>query len=264
MAQSASTVKRVGLELGGNAPFLIFDDADIEMAVAGVMASKFRNGGQTCVCANRILVQAGVYEAFARRLARAMSALQVGDGLAEGTTIGPMINAAAIAKIERHVEDAHQRGARVPLGGRTLRQRFFEPTLVTEATRDMRLAHEETFGPVGPLFRFTDEAEAITIANDTPYGLAAYLYTRDVARCFRVADALEVGMIGINSGGVSYGGAPFGGVKESGLGREGGPHGIDEFLETARCISAVFESLAAEDADRQSSVSNDNSATPSR
>ena len=213
MAQSPSTVKRVGLELGGNAPFLIFDVADIETAVAGVMASKFRNGGQTCVCANRILVQSGVYDALAERLAQAIATLRVGDGLAEGTTIGPMINSAAIAKIERHVADAKAKGARVAVGGRTLKARFFEPTLLTEATRDMLLASEETFGPVAPLFRFRTEDEAIEIANDTPYGLAAYLYTRDFARCFRVADALEVGMIGINSGAVSYAGAPFGGVE---------------------------------------------------
>jgi succinate-semialdehyde dehydrogenase/glutarate-semialdehyde dehydrogenase len=231
MAQSASTVKRVGLELGGNAPFLIFDDADIEAAVAGVMASKFRNGGQTCVCANRILVQSGVYDALVERLTEAISTLRVGDGRAEGTTIGPMINSAAIAKIERHVADAKAKGARIAVGGRTLKTYFFEPTLLTEATRDMLFASEETFGPVAPLFRFRTEEEAIEIANDTPYGLAAYLYTRDVARCFRVADALEVGMIGINSGAVSYAGAPFGGVKESGLGREGSHHGIDEFLE---------------------------------
>jgi succinate-semialdehyde dehydrogenase / glutarate-semialdehyde dehydrogenase len=231
MAQSASTVKRVGLELGGNAPFLIFDDADIEAAVAGVMASKFRNGGQTCVCANRILVQSGVYDALVERLTQAISTLRVGDGRPEGTTIGPMINRAAIAKIERHVADAKAKGARIAVGGRTLKTRFFEPTLLTEATRDMLFASEETFGPVAPLFRFRTEEEAIEIANDTPYGLAAYLYTRDVARCFRVADAVEVGMIGINSGAVSYAGAPFGGVKESGLGREGSHHGIDEFLE---------------------------------
>jgi succinate-semialdehyde dehydrogenase / glutarate-semialdehyde dehydrogenase len=231
MAQSASTVKRLGLELGGNAPFLIFDDADIEMAIAGVMVSKFRNGGQTCVSANRVLVQSGVYDAFASGLAQAISTLRVGDGLADGTNIGPMINSAAIAKIERHVSDATAKGARVATGGRALGKRYFEPTLLTEATVDMLIAGEETFGPVAPLFRFRTEEEAIEMANDTPYGLAAYLYTRDVARCFRVADALEVGMIGINSGSVSYAAAPFGGVKESGLGREGSHHGIEEFLE---------------------------------
>ncbi|MBN8944162.1 MAG: NAD-dependent succinate-semialdehyde dehydrogenase [Rhizobiales bacterium] len=230
-AQSAATVKRVGLELGGNAPFLIFDDADLDAAVAGVMASKFRNGGQTCVCANRILVQEGIYDAFAERLRIAVSRLVLGDGLDEATTIGPMINRAAIDKIQQHVDDACSKGASVILGGKPRSGLFYVPTILTDATAEMRIAREETFGPVAPLFRFSREDEAIAMSNDTPFGLASYLYTRDISRAFRVADALEFGMVGINSGSVSTTTAPFGGIKESGLGREGSHHGIDEFLE---------------------------------
>jgi succinate-semialdehyde dehydrogenase/glutarate-semialdehyde dehydrogenase len=231
MEQCAATVKRVGLELGGNAPFLIFDDADLDPAVSGVMASKFRNGGQTCVCANRILVQNGVYDAFVEKLAAAASKLVVGDGLTEGTTIGPMINQAAIDKIQQHVDDATAHGAAVVMGGTLRSGRFYEPTVLKEATIDMRIAREETFGPVAPLFRFSSEADAIAMSNDTPFGLASYLYTRDISRAFRVADALEFGMVGINAGSVSTTTAPFGGIKESGLGREGSHHGIEEFLE---------------------------------
>lgn len=231
MEQCAATVKRVGLELGGNAPFVIFDDADLDAAISGVMASKFRNGGQTCVCANRIFVQDGVYDAFAEKLAAAAANLVLGDGIADGTTIGPMINRAAIDKIQQHVDDATSRGASVTLGGRVRSGLFYEPTVLTGATVEMKIAREETFGPVAPLFRFSTEAEVISQANDTPFGLASYLYTRDISRAFRVAEALEFGMVGINAGSVSTTTAPFGGIKESGLGREGSHHGIEEFLE---------------------------------
>ncbi len=231
MEQCAQTVKRVGLELGGNAPFLIFDDADLDAAVAGVMTSKFRNGGQTCVCANRILVQDGVYDAFAEKLTAATAKLVVGDGLSEGTTIGPMINKSAISKIQEHVDDATSQGAKVVLGGQVRSGLFYEPTVLKDATVEMRIAREETFGPVAPLFRFTTEDQAIDWSNDTPFGLASYLYTRDISRAFRVAEALEFGMVGINAGSVSTTAAPFGGIKESGLGREGSHHGIEEFLE---------------------------------
>lgn len=231
MEQCAATVKKVGLELGGNAPFLIFDDADLDAAVAGVMTSKFRNGGQTCVCANRILVQSGVFDAFAEKLAAATSKLSVGDGLAKGTTIGPMINQAAIDKIQQHVDDATGKGAQVVIGGKLKSGLFYEPTVLKGATADMRIATEETFGPVAPLFRFDSEEEAISMSNDTPFGLASYLYTRDIGRAFRVAEELEFGMVGINAGSVSTTAAPFGGIKESGLGREGSHHGLEEFLE---------------------------------
>ncbi|MER9656566.1 NAD-dependent succinate-semialdehyde dehydrogenase [Mesorhizobium sp. M0152] len=231
MQQCAATVKRVGLELGGNAPFIIFADADIDAAVTGVIASKFRNGGQTCVCANRILVQEGIYDAFAGRLSSAAAKLKVGDGLQEGTEIGPMINRAAIDKIEEHVNDAISKGAAIATGGKLKSGLFYEPTVLTGATPRMLIASEETFGPVAPLFAFKTEEEAISMSNDTPYGLAAYLYTRDLSRSFRVAEALEFGMVGINASSVSTASAPFGGIKESGLGREGSHHGIEEFLE---------------------------------
>ncbi|MER8387021.1 NAD-dependent succinate-semialdehyde dehydrogenase [Mesorhizobium sp. M1380] len=231
MEQCAATVKRVGLELGGNAPFLVFDDADLDAAVAGVMGSKFRNGGQTCVCANRILVQDGIYDAFAEKLAAATSKLIVGDGLLEGTAIGPMINQAAIAKIQEHVDDATSKGAAVIVGGKLRSGLFYEPTVLRNATVEMKIAMEETFGPVAPLFRFSTEEQAIEMSNDTPFGLASYLYTRDISRAFRVAEALEFGMVGINAGSVSTTAAPFGGIKESGLGREGSHHGLEEFLE---------------------------------
>jgi len=231
MEQSAATVKRVGLELGGNAPFLIFDDADLDAAVSGVMASKFRNGGQTCVCANRILVQDDVYDVFVDKLVAATSKLTLGDGLSAGTSIGPMINQAAITKIQQHVDDATSNGATAVIGGKLRSRLFYEPTVLRDATISMKVATEETFGPVAPLFRFSTEDEAITMSNDTPFGLASYLYTRDISRAFRVADALEFGMVGINASSVSTAAAPFGGIKESGLGREGSHHGLEEFLE---------------------------------
>jgi succinate-semialdehyde dehydrogenase/glutarate-semialdehyde dehydrogenase len=231
MGQCAQTVKRVGLELGGNAPFIVFEDADIGAAVAGVVASKFRNGGQTCVCANRILVQDGIYDAFASQLRTAVLKLKIGDGMIEGTNIGPMINDAAIAKIIEHVSDAVRLGAKTIAGGRLKSERFYEPTVLTDATTEMLIAREETFGPVAPLFRFQTEEEAIAMSNDTPFGLAAYLYARDLSRCLRVAEALEFGMIGINSSSVSTTVAPFGGIKESGIGREGSHYGLEEFLE---------------------------------
>ncbi len=231
MAKCAGTVKRLSLELGGNAPFVIFDDADIDAAITGVMGSKFRNGGQTCVCANRILVQDGIYDAFAARLAEAVGKLRLGDGLAEGTDVGPMINAAAIRKIEGHVADATAKGAHVAVGGAVRSGLFYEPTVLTSVTPAMLVAREETFGPVAPLFRFQTEEEAIALSNATPYGLAAYFYTRDLGRSFRVAEALEFGMVGVNSGSVSTAVAPFGGIKESGLGREGSRHGMEEYLE---------------------------------
>ncbi|MEQ1695820.1 MAG: NAD-dependent succinate-semialdehyde dehydrogenase [Hyphomicrobiaceae bacterium] len=233
MRQSAGTVKKVSLELGGNAPFIVFDDADLDRAVTGAMASKFRNAGQTCVCANRILVQAGVYDAFAAKLAVEVGKLKVGSGVETGVTIGPLINGDAITKVEDHVADAVAGGARVVTGGRRsgTKGNFYEPTILTGVTPDMKVAREETFGPVAPLFRFDTEEQAIAMANDTPFGLAAYFYTRDLARTFRVGEALEFGIIGVNEGLTSTELAPFGGFKESGLGREGSRHGIEEFLE---------------------------------
>ncbi|MCB1800299.1 MAG: NAD-dependent succinate-semialdehyde dehydrogenase [Gammaproteobacteria bacterium] len=229
----AGTVKKVSMELGGNAPFIVFDDADLDAAVAGAMASKYRNAGQTCVCANRLLVQDGVYDAFAEKLAVAVKSLQVGDGMSEGTSQGPLINEAAVSKVESHIADATAKGARIVCGGRRHAKggTFFEPTILANVTPQMRVASEETFGPVAPLFRFHDEAEAIQMANDTEYGLAAYFYSRDIGRVWRVAEALEYGMVGINEGIISTELAPFGGVKESGLGREGSRYGIDEFVE---------------------------------
>ena len=233
MRQASSTVKRVSLELGGNAPFIVFDDADLDRAVAGAMASKFRNAGQTCVCANRFLVQAGVYDAFAAKLATEVAKLKVGPGVESGTTIGPLINAAAVAKVEEHVADAVALGAKIVIGGKrsTIPWNFYWPTILTGVTPAMKVAREETFGPVAPLFRFDTEEQAIAMANDTPFGLAAYFYTRDLARTFRVGEALEFGIIGVNEGLTSTELAPFGGMKESGLGREGSHHGIDEFVE---------------------------------
>ena len=233
MAQCAGTVKKVSLELGGNAPFIVFDDADLDAAVSGAIVSKYRNSGQTCVCANRLLVQSGVYEAFARKLAEAVARLRVGDGLAGPTDQGPLIDARALAKVERHLADAVEKGARIVIGGKrhALGGTFFEPTVVTGASAEMLMAREETFGPVAPLFRFASEAEAIRMANDTEFGLAAYLYTRDLSRSWRVAEALECGMVGVNTGLISTEVAPFGGVKESGIGREGSRHGILEYTE---------------------------------
>jgi succinate-semialdehyde dehydrogenase/glutarate-semialdehyde dehydrogenase len=233
LEQCASTVKKVSLELGGNAPFIVFEDADLDAAVAGAMASKFRNTGQTCVCTNRFLVQDSVYDAFAERLAVAVAQLEVGDGLKTKAEQGPLIDMAALLKVEEHIADALAKGGRVILGGHrhALGGTFFQPTILADVTPDMAVTREETFGPVAPLFRFQTEAEAIRLANDTPYGLASYFYTRDLARSWRVAEALDYGIVGINSGLVSAAVAPFGGVKESGLGREGSKYGIEEFLE---------------------------------
>ncbi|CAA7613907.1 succinate-semialdehyde dehydrogenase [Magnetospirillum sp. UT-4] len=233
MRQCAGTVKKVSLELGGNAPFIVFDDADLDAAVAGAMASKYRNTGQTCVCANRILVQAEVYESFAAKLAEAVVKLVVGPGLGGDTQQGPLINEQGVEKVERHIADAVAKGAKVMLGGKrhALGGTFFEPTILTGITADMLCAREETFGPVAPLFRFDTEDEAVRLANDTEFGLAAYFYSRDVGRCWRVAEALEYGIVGVNEGIISTEVAPFGGMKESGIGREGSRHGIEEFLE---------------------------------
>jgi succinate-semialdehyde dehydrogenase / glutarate-semialdehyde dehydrogenase len=233
MQQAARTVKRVGMELGGNAPFIVFDDADLDRAVAGAIASKFRNAGQTCVCANRMLVQAGIYDAFTKKLTDAVAKLKVGPGTEPGVTVGPLINKDAIAKVERHVADAVKLGAHVVVGGKpdALGGTFFEPTILTGATPKMLVAREETFGPVAALFKFETEADAVRMANDTPYGLAAYFFTRDMGRCWRVAEALDCGIVGVNEGLTSTEVAPFGGFKESGIGREGSHHGIEEFLE---------------------------------
>jgi succinate-semialdehyde dehydrogenase/glutarate-semialdehyde dehydrogenase len=233
LQQCAKTVKKVGMELGGNAPFIVFDDADLDKAVEGAMASKFRNAGQTCVCANRIYVQDGVYDKFAEKLKAAVAKLKVGDGTESGVTIGPLINSAAIEKVEEHIVDATQKGAKVLVGGKRhkLGGSFYEPTIVTGVTQTMKVAREETFGPVAPLFRFKSEEEVIKLANDTEFGLAAYFYSRDVGRVWRVGEALEYGIVGINEGIISTEVAPFGGVKESGLGREGSHHGLEEFLE---------------------------------
>jgi succinate-semialdehyde dehydrogenase/glutarate-semialdehyde dehydrogenase len=232
MAQCAGTVKRLSLELGGNAPFVVFDDADLDAAVAGAIASKYRNAGQTCVCANRLLVQRGIYDAFARRLAEAAAQLPVGDGLDAATRIGPLIDERAIAKVDRHVDDAVARGARVLTGARRpLRAgTFYEPTVLADVDAGALAMHEETFGPVAPLLRFDDEEEALRLANDTPFGLAAYFYSRDVRRCWRVAEQLEYGMVGVNEGLISTEIAPFGGIKESGFGSEGSRHGLEEYL----------------------------------
>jgi len=233
MRQCASTVKKVSLELGGNAPFIVFDDADLDAAVKGAMASKFRNMGQTCVCANRFLVQDGVYDAFAEKLARAVAALKVGNGLMPGIEQGPLINMAAVEKVEHLLDDATAKGAKITLGGKrhALGGTFFEPTIVRDVTTDMAAAREEIFGPVATLFRFHDDADAIRLANDTEYGLAAYFYARDVGRIFRVMEGLEYGIIGVNEGIISTEVAPFGGMKESGMGREGSKYGIESFVE---------------------------------
>jgi succinate-semialdehyde dehydrogenase/glutarate-semialdehyde dehydrogenase len=232
MEQCASTVKKVSLELGGNAPFVVFDDADLDAAVAGALASKYRNSGQTCVCTNRFLVQDGVYDAFAAKLAEAVGKLKVGDGLKADTQQGPLIDMNAVAKVEEHLADAIAKGGRVLVGGKrhALGGTFFQPTVVTEATPAMAVASEETFGPVAPLFRFHTEAEAVQLANDTAFGLASYFYTRDLARAWRVSEALEYGMVGLNTGLISTEVAPFGGVKESGIGREGSKYGIEDYL----------------------------------
>ncbi len=231
--QCAETVKKVGMELGGNAPFIVFDDADLDKAVAGAMMSKYRNAGQTCVCANRIYVQDKVYEAFTEKLLTAVKALKVGNGGDAGVTTGPLINAAAVEKVEEHIADAIAKGAKVVLGGKRhkLGGNFFEPTVMTDVTQSMKVAREETFGPVAPLFRFKTEDEVIAMANDTEFGLAAYFYSRDIGRVWRVGEALDYGIVGINEGIISSEMVPFGGYKESGLGREGSHHGVEEYLE---------------------------------
>ncbi|HEX5392959.1 MAG TPA: NAD-dependent succinate-semialdehyde dehydrogenase [Rhodocyclaceae bacterium] len=233
MGQCAPTLKKLSLELGGNAPFIVFDDADLDAAVTGAIASKYRNAGQTCVCSNRFLVQAGVYDAFAEKLAAAVTALKVGNGLEAGVTQGPLIDGDAIAKVERLVKDAIGKGAKAVIGGKrhALGRTWYEPTVLAGVTPAMDVAREEIFGPVSPLFRFESEAEAIQMANATEYGLAAYFYSRDIGRVWRVSEALEYGMVGINTGAISTEVAPFGGVKNSGLGREGSRHGIDEYTE---------------------------------
>ena len=242
LAQCAPTIKKTSMELGGNAPFIVFDDADLDAAVKGAMASKYRNTGQTCVCANRFLVQDGVYDAFAAKLVEAVRALKVGDGTEEGVTQGPLISRAALGKVQRHVDDAVKRGARVLTGGggHALGGTFYDPTVLADVPPDADIFSDETFGPVAPLFRFGTEAEAIALANDTPYGLAGYFYTRDVGRVFRVAEALEVGMVGVNEGIISTEVAPFGGVKASGLGREGSKYGIEDYLEVKLlCLGGI-------------------------
>ena len=233
MAQCASTVKKLSLELGGNAPFIVFDDADLDAAVEGAIMSKYRNTGQTCVCANRLLVQDTVYDTFARKLADAVGKLNPAPGTESGATQGPLIDDKAVEKVESHIADATAKGAKVLVGGsrHSLGGRFFQPTVLTDVTPAMAVAREETFGPVAPLFRFTDEAQAIALANDTEFGLASYFYGRDIGRIWRVAEALEYGIVGINTGIISTEVAPFGGVKESGLGREGSKYGLEEFLE---------------------------------
>lgn len=234
MEQCSSTIKKLSLELGGNAPVLVFDDANLDQAVQGIMASKFRNSGQTCVCANRIYVQDGIYDQLSQKLVEAVSKLKVGNGVDAGTTQGPLIEQSAVDKVIEHIEDATQKGAKIAFGGKLnhLGKTFFEPTVLTGVTSDMKVAKEETFGPLAPLFRFNSEEEAVHMANDTEFGLAAYLFTQSTARQWRVGEALEYGMVGVNTGAISNEVAPFGGIKQSGLGREGGQDGIEEYLET--------------------------------
>ncbi|MBN9027767.1 MAG: NAD-dependent succinate-semialdehyde dehydrogenase [Rhizobiales bacterium] len=243
MRQASTTVKKMALELGGNAPFIVFDDADLDAAVEGAMVSKFRNMGQTCVCANRIYAQAGIHDAFVEKLTAAVDKLKVGNGVEAGVSQGPLINDKAILKVEEHLKDATGKGARIVLGGHrhALGGSFFEPTVLTGATRDMQLSREETFGPIAPVFKFETEEEVIRAANDTEFGLAAYFYSRDIGRIFRVGEGLEYGMVGINSGVISTELAPFGGVKESGNGREGSHHGIDEFVEKKYLLVAGLD-----------------------
>lgn len=231
MSQCAPTVKKLSLELGGNAPFLVFDDADVDSAVEGAMASKYRNAGQTCVCANRLYVQDGIYDAFVEKFSAKVKALKVGNGFEDGVMQGPLIEDAAVDKVQRHVDDAVAKGGRVLAGGHRIQGQFFEPTVIAEATSDMLCAREETFGPFAPVFRFKSEQDGIDAANNTEFGLASYFYTRDVGRIFRVAEALEYGMVGINAGVIATEHVPFGGVKQSGLGREGSHHGMDDYVE---------------------------------
>ena len=230
-AQCAPTIKKLSLELGGNAPFIVFDDADLDSAVEGAMISKYRNAGQTCVCANRLYAQDGIYDAFVAKLAEKAKAIKVGNGFETGVNQGPLIDAQAMAKVEAHVADALAKGAKLVAGGRRIGERFYTPTVLAEVTPDMLCAREETFGPVAPVFRFKTEAEAIAAANNTEFGLASYFYSRDIGRIFRVGEALEYGMVGINTGLISTAEVPFGGVKQSGLGREGAHHGIDDYVE---------------------------------
>jgi succinate-semialdehyde dehydrogenase / glutarate-semialdehyde dehydrogenase len=242
MAQCANTVKKVSLELGGNAPFIVFDDADLDAAVDGAIASKYRNTGQTCVCSNRLLVQDGVYDAFASKLAAKVATMKVGNGVDEGVVQGPLIDSKALAKVEEHVADATAKGARVLTGGarHTLGGTFYQPTVIADATTEMLFASEETFGPVAPLFRFKTEADGIALANATEFGLAAYLYSRDIGRCLRAGEAIEAGIVGINTGLISNEVAPFGGVKQSGIGREGSKYGIEDYVEIKYlCVGGV-------------------------
>ena len=242
MAQCVPTLKKLSLELGGNAPFIVFDDADLDLAVQGAIASKYRNTGQTCVCANRLLVQEGVYDTFVGKLAEAVKKLRVGDGLKGATEQGPLIDAKAVAKVEEHIADAVKKGGRIALGGKrhALGGTFFEPTIITQVTPEMLVAREETFGPVAPVFAFKEEKQAIRMANDTEFGLASYFYTRDLARAFRVAEGLEYGIVGLNTGIISTEVAPFGGVKESGFGREGSKYGILDYTELKYlCIGGI-------------------------
>ncbi|MBA6118348.1 NADP-dependent succinate-semialdehyde dehydrogenase [Pseudomonas putida] len=238
MQECAKDIKKVSLELGGNAPFIVFDDADLDKAVEGAIISKYRNNGQTCVCANRIYVQDGVYDAFAEKLKAAVAKLKIGNGLEDGTTTGPLIDGKAVAKVQEHIEDAVSKGAKVLSGGKLIEGNFFEPTILVDVPKTAAVAKEETFGPLAPLFRFKDEAEVIAMSNDTEFGLASYFYARDMSRVFRVAEALEYGMVGINTGLISNEVAPFGGIKASGLGREGSKYGIEDYLEIKYlCIS---------------------------
>ena len=241
-ALCAPTIKKLSLELGGNAPFIVFDDADIDSAIEGAMISKYRNAGQTCVCANRLYVQEGVYDAFVDKLAAKTKSIKVGNGFEAGVTQGPMIDDQAVAKIERHVADAIAKGAKLLAGGKRQGARFFEPTVLSGATSDMLCAREETFGPVAPVFKFTTEAEVVALANATEFGLASYFYSRDIGRIFRVGEALEYGMVGVNTGLISTAEVPFGGVKQSGLGREGAHQGIDDYVEIKYlCIADVLK-----------------------
>ncbi len=241
LRQAADQVMKCSMELGGNAPFIVFDDADLDEAVKGAIACKFRNNGQTCVCANRIYVQAGVYDDFAARLKKAVEALKVGDGLTEGTDLGPLIEPSAVDKVQEHIKDALAKGGKVLTGGRAHEHggMFFEPTILTHATPDMKVAHEETFGPFAPLFSFTDEDDVIAQANDTIFGLASYFYAKDISRVTKVAEALEYGIVGVNTGIISTEVAPFGGVKQSGLGREGSRHGIEDYMEMKYICTSV-------------------------
>lgn len=231
MSQSASTLKKLSLELGGNAPFIVFEDADVDAAVKGAIASKFRNSGQTCVCVNRFYAQDKIYDEFVSKLTAAVASLKIGNGINKDVNIGPLISTNGLEKVKKHVEDAVSKGAEIKLGGHPMKGLFFEPTVLTNASADMIIAQEEVFGPVAPVFRFDTEDEVIRMANDTEYGLASYIYTRDVSRCWRIAEALETGMVGINEGLISNAMAPFGGIKESGTGREGSKYGMDYFME---------------------------------